>query len=56
MAKKEKPNVNFEFYIQIGNQDTFSMEEMDQKGKEEIGIRLNDTALRTIGYVPDERV
>jgi len=52
--KQEKQEVNFEFYIRVGNNEPIDMTTLSKKEQDEIGVRLNDTALRAIGYVPDE--
>ncbi len=52
--KQEKQEAKFEFYIRVGNNESIDMTTLSKKEQDEIGVRLNDTALRAIGYVPDE--
>jgi len=54
--RKEKQEANFEFYIRFGDHETINMDALNQKEKEKIGVRLNDTALQAIGYVPEEDI
>lgn len=53
-TKQEKKKANFEFYIEFGDNNPINMGTLSQEKRNEIGIKLNDVALRAIGYIPDE--
>ncbi|MFA9466006.1 MAG: hypothetical protein ACERKN_17135 [Velocimicrobium sp.] len=45
-----------ECYIQFGDDEPIDIATLNEKVRDEIGMRLNDTALKAIGYLPDDSV
>lgn len=52
MREKQERKPTFQYFVRIGDAPYIDMDTMTPEERFEIGVRLNDQALRAIGYLP----